>query len=96
MLLLGLSLMSLGITFSIRSALGTTPISSLPYVLSLLTPLSVGALMILLNLVFVGLQIAILRRRFPPLQLLQIPVVIAFGVLNDAALWLLRDVTAST
>ena len=64
--------------------------------LSLLTPPSVGALMILLNLVFVGLQIAILRRRFPPLQLLQIPVVIAFGVLNDAALWLLRDVTAST
>ena len=96
MLLLGLSLMSLGIAFSIRGALGTTPISSLPYVLSLLTPLSVGALMILLSLVFVGLQIAILRRRFPPLQLLQIPVVIAFGVLNDAALWLLRDVTAST
>lgn len=96
MLLLGLSLMSLGIAFSILGALGTTPISSLPYVLSLLTPLSVGALMILLNLVFVGLQIAILRRRFPPLQLLQIPVVIAFGVLNDAALWLLRDVTAST
>ena len=63
--------------------------------LSLLTPPSVGALMILLNLVFVGLQIAILRRRFPPLQLLLIPVVIALGVLNDAALWLLRDVTAS-
>ena len=59
MLLLGLSLMSLGIAFSIRSALGTTPISSLPYALSLLTPLSVGALMILLNLVSVGLQIAI-------------------------------------
>ena len=96
MLLLGLSLMSLGIAFSIRSALGTTPISSLPYVLSLLTPLSVGTLMILLNLVFVGLQIAILRRRFPPLQLLQILVVITFGVLNDAALWMLRDVTAST
>ena len=96
MLLLGLSLMSLGIALSIRSALGTTPISSLPYVLSLLTPLSVGTLMILLNLVFVGLQIAILRRRFPPLQLLQILVVITLGVLNDAALWLLPDVTAFT
>ncbi|MGO1201270.1 MAG: YczE/YyaS/YitT family protein [Dermabacteraceae bacterium] len=95
MLLLGLSLMSLGIAFSIRSALGTTPISSLPYALSLLTPLSVGALMILLNLVFVALQILVLRRRFPPIQLLQIPVVVVFGVLNDAALWLLRDVTFS-
>ena len=95
MLLFGLSLMSLGIAFSIRSALGTTPISSLPYALSLLTPLSVGLLMILLNLVFVLAQIAILRRRFPPLQLLQIPVVVVFGLLNDAGLWVLRDVTFS-
>ena len=95
MLLFGLSLMSLGIAFSIRSALGTTPISSLPYALSLLTPLSVGVLMILLNLVFVLAQIAILRRRFPPLQLLQIPVVVVFGLLNDAGLWVLRDVTFS-
>ena len=95
MLLFGLSLMSLGIAFSIRSALGTTPISSLPYALSLLTPLSVGLLMILLNLVFVLAQIAILRRRFPPLQLLQIPVVVVFGLLNDAGLWVLRGVTFS-
>lgn len=95
-LLVGLSLMSLGIAFSIRSTLGATPISSLPYVLSILTPLSVGTLMILLNLTFVAAQILILRRRFAPVQLLQIPVVIVFGVLNDAALWLLRDLTYST
>ncbi|GAA4513865.1 YczE/YyaS/YitT family protein [Brevibacterium yomogidense] len=93
---LGLSLMSIGIAFSIRSDLGTTPISSLPYVVSELTPLSVGTLMILMNLVFVALQILVLRRRFKPVQLLQIPVVVVFGLLNDAALWLLRDVTYST
>lgn len=93
---LGLSLMSIGIAFSIRSDLGTTPISSLPYVVSELTPLSVGTLMILMNLVFVALQILVLRRRFKPVQLLQVPVVVVFGLLNDAALWLLRDVTYST
>jgi uncharacterized membrane protein YczE len=95
LLVVGLSLMSIGIAFSIRSELGTTPISSLPFVLSILTPLSVGTLMILMNLVFVGLQIVILRRRFRPVQLLQIPVVVLFGLLNDAGLWLLRDVTHS-
>jgi uncharacterized membrane protein YczE len=95
LLVVGLSLMSIGIAFSIRSELGTTPISSLPFVLSILTPLSVGTLMILMSLVFVGLQIVILRRRFRPVQLLQIPVVVLFGLLNDAGLWLLRDVTHS-
>ena len=64
MLLFGLSLMSLGIAFSVRSDLGTTPISSLPYVLSELMPLSLGVLMILMNLAFVALQIVVLRRRF--------------------------------
>ena len=93
---LGLSLMSIGIAFSIRSDLGTTPISSLPYVVSELTPLSVGTLMILMNLVFAALQILVLRKRFKPVQLLQIPVVVVFGLLNDAALWLLRDITYST
>lgn len=95
-LFFGLSLMSLGIAFSIRSDLGTTPISSVPYVLSVITPLSVGTLMILMNLVFVLAQILILRRRFPPIQLLQIPVVFVFGILNDVGLWVLRDVDYST
>lgn len=88
----GLAIMSLGIAFSIRSDLGTTPISSVPYVLSVITPLTVGTLMILVNLVFVLAQILILRRRFPPVQLLQIPVVVVFGLFNDAALWMVRDV----
>lgn len=95
MLLFGLSLMSLGIAFSVRSDLGTTPISSLPYVLSELMPLSLGVLMILMNLAFVALQIVVLRRRFKPVQLLQIPVVVVFGVLNDVALWVVRDVSYS-
>lgn len=95
MLLFGLSLMSLGIAFSVRSDLGTTPISSLPYVLSELMPLSFGLLMILMNLAFVALQIVVLRKRFKPVQLLQIPVVVVFGVLNDVALWVVRDVSYS-
>lgn len=95
MLVFGLSLMSLGIAFSIRSDLGTTPISSLPYVLSELMPLTLGALMILMNLAFVALQALLLRKRFKPVQLLQIPVVVVFGLLNDAALWVVRDVSHS-
>lgn len=94
-LFFGLALMSLGIAFSIRSDLGTSPISSVPYVLSVITPLTVGTFQILINLLFLALQILILRRRFPPVQLLQIPVVLVFGVFNDAALWVVGGLTYS-
>lgn len=94
-LFFGLALMSLGIAFSIRSDLGTSPISSVPYVLSVLTPLTVGTFQILINMVFLALQILILRRRFPPVQFLQIPVVFIFGILNDAALWAVGGLTYS-
>jgi len=87
LLLTGLVIMSFGIALSVRSDLGTTTISSLPYVLSLISPLSLGVASILVNAGLVALQVLILRRRFRPVQLLQIPVLLVFGVLNDVALW---------
>ena len=79
--------MALGVACSIQADLGTSPVSSLPYVLSRITPLSVGTTTILVNSGLVLLQILILRRRYDPLQLLQLPVAVAFGYLTDLALW---------
>lgn len=87
LLLLGMVIMSFGIALSVRSDLGTTTISSLPYVLSLISPLTLGTASILVNSGLVLLQFLILRRRFQAIQLLQIPVLLAFGVFNDVALW---------
>ena len=42
MLCVGLLIMSFGIACSIKAELGTSPVSSLPFVLSQFTPLSVG------------------------------------------------------
>ena len=42
LLLIGLSIMAFGVAFSIKASLGTSPISSVPYVISLFTPLTVG------------------------------------------------------
>ena len=83
----GLLIMALGVACSIQADLGTSPVSSLPYVLSRITPLSVGTTTILVNSGLVLLQILILRRRYDPLQLLQLPVAVAFGYLTDLALW---------
>ena len=86
----GLAIIALGVAFSIKAALGTSPISSLPYVVSRFGLLSVGAATILMHLVFICLQILLLRRQYDPLQLFQLPVALIFGSLTDLAVWLLR------
>lgn len=87
LLFIGMVIMAFGIALSVSSDLGTTTISSLPYVLSLISPLTLGSASIIVNSGLVLLQILILRGRFQAIQLLQIPVLLAFGVFNDVALW---------
>ncbi|MGP6175319.1 YczE/YyaS/YitT family protein [Corynebacterium sp. A21] len=80
---LGIFIMSLGVVASVRANLGTSPITSFPTVLSLATPLSVGMLTILLNLFFLVIEIILRGRKFPPIQLLQFPVTLIFGLFID-------------
>lgn len=78
--LLGLAINSCGIALITKAGLGTSQISSVPYVLSFEFPwLSFAMATFLVNLAFVAVQIALLGRRFFPLQLLQIPVNVVFS-----------------
>ena len=95
-LCLGLVIMAFGVAFSIKASLGTSPISSLPYVVSLLAPLSVGNATILMHCVFIALQILILRRNYRPIQLAQLPVAILFGYLTDFAVWAIQGLSCAT
>ncbi len=45
----GLFVMAFGVAFSIKANLGTSPISSVPYVISLISPMTVGTVTIALN-----------------------------------------------
>lgn len=94
--LVGLEILALGIAFSIQADLGTSPISSVPYVVSLIIPLSVGTLTILLHTIFLLLQILILRRRFRLIQLSQLLVALVFGGLTDLSLSLIQGVTPTS
>lgn len=85
MLLVGFGVMAFGVAFSIKGALGTSPISSVPYVTGYISGLSVGATTIIMNGIFVLLQIAILRRRYQWVQLLQFPAAIVFGLFINGA-----------
>ena len=89
---LGLFVMAFGVAFSIKAQLGTSPISSVPYVISLFSPLTVGNITILMHCVFIAIQILILRRRYQPVQLMQLPVAVIFGYMTDFALWAVRGI----
>lgn len=86
----GLAVNSFGIAFITKSALGTSPISSVPYVLSLAFPgITFGMFTFVLNMGFILLQILLLRRRFPPVQLLQVAVNVVFSACIDVGMFLL-------
>lgn len=92
----GLFIMSFGVALSIKANLGTSPISSVPYVISLIYPITVGWATIAMHCVFILLQVLILRRSYQLIQLMQLPVAFAFGVMTDLAVWFLRGVTYSS
>lgn len=94
-LCLGLTIMAFGVAFSIKAALGTSPISSVPYVTSTISGLSVGTTTIIMNFMFVLIQIAILRKKYDWFQLLQFPAAIVFGTMIDVAEYLLKPVEFS-
>lgn len=65
---LGLLINSFGIAFITKSSLGTSQISSLPYVLSLRFPLSFGGFTLLMNTVFIVIASALSLLFFGRLQ----------------------------
>ena len=82
-----------GIAFITRALLGTSPITSVNYVLSMFTPLSMGQWTILVNLLFVVLEMPLMKREdFKAdrrLFLGQIPVSLCFGFFIDGSMNLL-------
>ena len=92
----GLWIMAFGVAFSIKANLGTSPISSVPYVVSLFAPLTVGNATILMHCVFILIQILLLRRKYERIQLMQLPVAFLFGYLTDFGVWALEKVVCRT
>ena len=89
--------MALGVGFSIKADLGTSPISSLPYTVSLVAPaVSVGTATIIMHCVFIFIQLLLLRKDFGISQLLQLPVALIFGWMTDLAVLLLGGVSGGS
>ena len=86
----GLVFVALGVALSIISNLGTAPLSCPAYVLNLDWPvLSVGTFTLLVNMLYLVLQVLLLRKDFKARSLMQIPASALFGYLIDGCLWAL-------
>lgn len=79
MYFIGFFIMTIGIALSVKSNLGVSPVSSIPYTITCVWGLEMGKATILFHIVLVLIQILLLRKNFKPVQLLQVPVGIVFG-----------------
>ena len=70
----GFLIMTLGIALSVKSDLGVSPVSSIPYTITCVIGLEMGKATILFHVFLVLFQILILRKQFKIKNLLQIPV----------------------
>lgn len=91
-LVAGLFILAFGIALSTKSGLGVSPSSSLAYLLSEFLPLSMGNFTMLMNLIYMLIQLVLLRRGFKPVRLLQLAVVFLFGYFTDFTLALVAPI----
>lgn len=80
---LGMFVASLGIALISSTGLGTTPISSLPFVAAEVFQLSFGTTTFFFNFALILLQLALLRKRFSRLNWLQLPLAFVFSAFLD-------------
>lgn len=89
LLLISLWVMTAGVAVCVRSMLGSSVISVLPYVFesagheAMAPQLTIGQYTYIMNAIFVVGQLAVLRRQFEAVQLFQLLVGFVFGSLID-------------
>lgn len=88
----GLFINSLGVSVITKAELGTSPISSIPYVLSLNFPFSLGTFTVVFSVFLIFLQLLILRKNFKLEHALQIPISFLFGYFIDLTMAMLGQI----
>ena len=94
---LGLVLVAFGVALSLKSNLGTAPVSCPPAVLNLKWgAISFGTFTWMMHILFIAAQMAMRRKVLDIHYLLQLLAAFVFGYLCDACIWILKDVEIST
>lgn len=93
----GLIIVAFGVALSLKSNLGTAPISCPPAILNLkFDSISVGTFTWMMHIILILSQVVMLGRKFKLSFLMQIPAAFVFGYLCDASIWLLKDIQVTS
>lgn len=87
MYFLRLFTMTIGVALSVKSNLGVSPVSSIPYTMTCIWGIEMGKATIIFHCFLVLLQMILLRRNFKPINLLQVLVGIVFGYFTTFCNW---------
>lgn len=88
---------ALGVALTKHGELGVSPISSVPNVMSCkFTSVLMGNWLIIWNCMLILGQIIILRKKFQPVQLLQVPLSFLFGYFTDFGMWCVSPIPAES
>lgn len=96
LLFISIFIVGFAITLITKAGLGATAVTSLAFVISQLSGLSFGLMTGLFNILWVVLQMLILRKEFPKIQLLQFVVAFILGFAVDFANLLLRHLSVDS
>lgn len=77
--IVGLYFLSLGIVLIVRSALGSTPVTSVNYVISLFTPLSLGTCTLIFNILLITSELCLVGRGGTRREILEIMLQLPFS-----------------
>lgn len=80
---IALIICALGVCLVTNSNLGTSPVTSLPYTITFLLPVTLGTTTFIWNVLLVLAQRILLKRKLNITELLQIPAVFLFSVFID-------------
>lgn len=91
--IISLFINAFGIAFITKAMLGTSPITSVTYVLSMFTPYTMGIWTIIINILFVVLELFFMTRKDLKsdlrMYLFQIPISCCFGLFIDFSMYIL-------
>lgn len=88
--LIGMFFLSFGVSFSIEAGLGVSPVSSLAYAFALISGLSVGAMTIAANVLFILTQVILSKRFNLRESIVQLMIAFLFGFFIDLTLFIVR------
>ena len=96
--LIGLFIAAMGVAFSTKAGLGTSPVASVPYSCSLVSGLfTFGGWLNLWSVLQITTQVLVMKGKCNYIEIaIQTALAFVYGYLTNFACWLVRDLTADT